>query len=128
MRKIIVAACIAAMVATACIFSGKAAAQDRDGRGGNRAGRGANSPRGGANAEARNKTLSLVANLTGKANNGPAAGAAAPDFSLVPLKFYEFNIDDTEITKENAGALYNPVTLSDFKGKKPVVLIFGSYT
>ena len=61
-------------------------------------------------------------------SSGPAEGTVAPDFSLTPLKFYEFKIDEKEITENNAGDLYKPVSLSDFKGKKPVVLIFGSYT
>ena len=66
--------------------------------------------------------------IHGRPGNGPAYGTEAPDFSLMPLKFYEMGIDETEITEENAGALYEPVRLSDFRGKKPVVLIFGSYT
>ena len=66
--------------------------------------------------------------ILGRSGNGPQYGEEAPDFSLMPLKFYEFGIDETEITKENAGLLYEPVRLSDFRGKKPVVLIFGSYT
>ena len=61
-------------------------------------------------------------------SSGPAEGTVAPDFSLTPLKFYEFKIDEKEITENNAGDLYKPVSLSDFKDKKPVVLIFGSYT
>ena len=58
----------------------------------------------------------------------PKVGELAPDFSLTPLKFYEFEIDATEITRENADLLYDKVRLSDFRGKKNVVLIFGSYT
>lgn len=80
------------------------------------------------NSGAREYTLKRVKDISGRADNGPKAGVVAPDFSLTPLKFYEFGIDDTEITEENAGALYDSVTLSDFRGKKPVVLIFGSYT
>ena len=68
------------------------------------------------------------ADLLGRSGNGPKYGEEAPDFALMPLKFYEFGIDDTEITEETAGLLYEPVRLSDFRGKKPVVLIFGSYT
>jgi len=60
--------------------------------------------------------------------NGPKVGEVAPKFRLIPLKFYEFGIDEEEITKENAGELYAPVRLGAFKGKRPVVLIFGSYT
>lgn len=42
--------------------------------------------------------------------SGAAEGTAAPDFTLEPLR----------------GG--NPVTLSSFSGKKPVALVFGSYT
>ena len=66
--------------------------------------------------------------ILGRPGNGPNVGEMAPDFNLMPLKFYEFGIDEQEITKENAGDLYKPVRLSDFRGHKPVVLIFGSYT
>ena len=66
--------------------------------------------------------------IGGRGNDGPAEGTVAPDFSLTPLKFYEFKIDEKEITEDNAGDLYKPISLSDFKDKKPVVLIFGSYT
>ena len=54
-------------------------------------------------------------------------GDEAPDFSLMPLKFYDFQID-RGITADNAGTLFEPVTLSSFEGNLPVVLIFGSYT
>jgi peroxiredoxin len=42
--------------------------------------------------------------------NAPRVGDEAPDFEL-------FDLDGK-----------NPVRLSDFRGKKPVALIFGSYT
>ena len=58
----------------------------------------------------------------------PEPGQMAPDFELTPLRFYQFRIEESEVTKKNAGALYKPVRLSDFRGKKAVVLIFGSYT
>lgn len=61
-------------------------------------------------------------------NDAPQPGDPAPDFALSPLKFYDFQIDETPITEENAGLLYQAVQLSSFKGSKPVVLIFGSYT
>ena len=54
-------------------------------------------------------------------------GEEAPDFSLMPLKFYDFQID-RGITADNAGTLFEPVRLSEFEGNLPVVLIFGSYT
>lgn len=66
--------------------------------------------------------------IHGRPGNGPQVGEMAPDFDLVPLKFYEFGIDTDDITIDNAGDLYKPVRLSDFRGHKPVVLIFGSYT
>jgi hypothetical protein len=77
---------------------------------------------------ARQFTMEQVADLRGRPENGPDVGEQAPDFALTPLKFYEFNIDETEITEDNAGKLYDAVRLSDFQGKKPVALIFGSYT
>jgi len=55
-------------------------------------------------------------------------GEMAPDFELMPLRFYDFGLDDDSITKETAGTMFEPVKLSAFRGKRPVVLIFGSYT
>jgi hypothetical protein len=46
-------------------------------------------------------------------DNAPKQGSAAPDFTL-------YRLDDPQQK--------SPVKLSSFKGKKPVVLIFGSYT
>ncbi len=66
--------------------------------------------------------------IQGSKDNGPKVGDLAPEFRLIPLKFYEFGIEEEEITKDNAGELYAPVRLSAFKDEKPVVLIFGSYT
>ncbi len=66
--------------------------------------------------------------MIGETDNGPAAGERAPDFSLTPLKFYDFKTEEQDITLENAEVLYENVRLSDFRGKKPVALIFGSYT
>ncbi len=51
----------------------------------------------------------------------------APDFELMPLRFYDFAIDQV-ITKDNAQSLFEPVALSSFRDSLPVVLIFGSYT
>ena len=42
--------------------------------------------------------------------NAPRAGDMAPDFTL-------YDVDGQ-----------NPVTLSSFRGKKPVALVFGSFT
>lgn len=85
---------------------------------------------GGGMRESAQKRMSdeNYADMLGRPGNGPAYGTVAPDFELMPLKFYEFGIDETEITQETAHLLYEPVRLSDFRGVKPVVLIFGSYT
>ena len=85
--------------------------------------------RGGFRGQAQKRmTGEKYTDIIGRSGNGPKYGEEAPDFALMPLKFYEFGIDDREITEETAGLLYEPVRLSDFRGKKPVVLIFGSYT
>lgn len=62
--------------------------------------------------------LSLAASLSAQKakrgpDNAPKAGSDAPDLTL-------FRLADKE-KKE-------PVKLSSFEGKKPVVLVFGSYT
>ena len=57
----------------------------------------------------------------------PAVGETAPDFSLAPIKFYDLK-GDRAVSAEEAGGLYDSVRLSSFRGEKPVVLIFGSYT
>ena len=59
--------------------------------------------------------------------NSLQVGELAPDFELMPLRFYDVAID-RGITKENARTLFEPVRLSSFRGNLPVVLIFGSYT
>ncbi len=82
----------------------------------------------GGKGRARREPGSPYEDILGRPGNGPKYGEMAPDFELMPLKFYEFGIDEREITAETAGLLYAPVRLSDFRGKKPVVLIFGSYT
>jgi hypothetical protein len=56
--------------------------------------------------------------ILGRRGNGPAPGTAAPDFALETIKDYEIK----------AGAKVEDIRLSDFKGDRPVVLIFGSYT
>lgn len=87
-------------------------------------------PQGGFSREGMAERLQITrdAEINSTATNGPKVGTDAPDFELTPLKFYEFKIDEQDITLENAGELYRPVRLSDFEGHKPVVLIFGSYT
>ena len=61
----------------------------------------------------------------GMRNQGgePQVGDEAPDFSLTPLKFYDFKTEETDITQENASLLYEPVTLSSFKDKKLSVYV-----
>ena len=59
--------------------------------------------------------------------NSLQVGEVAPDFELMPLRFYDFAID-RGITKDNAQTLFEPVRLSSFRDSLPVVLIFGSYT
>ncbi|MCZ6835250.1 MAG: hypothetical protein O7G85_05690 [Planctomycetota bacterium] len=54
-------------------------------------------------------------------------GEPAPDFELMPLRFYDFAIGQG-IDQTSAGSLFEAVSLSSFKGSLPVVLIFGSYT
>ncbi len=80
--------------------------------------------------ELRSERMDLVKELGISAydeeNPPPMPGEEAPDFSLLPLRFYEFQMQ-SGITRENAGSLFQPVKLSNFRGM-PVVLIFGSYT
>ncbi len=112
-------------VAMICSSAGSAFAQrggegrrERRGRGG-----------GGMGEAIANRTTNPdYTSINGKANNGPAAGTEAPDFSLTPIKFYDFKTEEQDITLENADVLYENVRLSDFRDKKPVALIFGSYT
>ena len=68
------------------------------------------------------------AGIGGRKDNGPAVGTDAPDFALTPLKFYDFQVEEEAVTKQNAQKLYDKVKLSSFRGKRPVALIFGSYT
>lgn len=54
-------------------------------------------------------------------------GEPAPNFELMPLKFYEFSrAHDAE--PNETGSIFEPVSLSSFRGSLPVVLVFGSYT
>ena len=55
-----------------------------------------------------------------------AAAEEAPDFELKALRFYDFGLVDRDITKSNAGELYRPVKLSDFREKRTVALIFAA--
>jgi hypothetical protein len=54
--------------------------------------------------------VGLLTGEIGSANPGPKVGDPAPDFAL-----------DTPDGKDT-------ITLSAFRGKKPVVLVFGSFT
>ena len=58
----------------------------------------------------RTLLLGLLSGEIGSWHRGPAVGDAAPDFSL--------STQDGKTT----------VTLADYRGKKPVVLVFGSFT
>jgi hypothetical protein len=81
-------------------------------------------------AIARTKMEGLVADglYDPENENGLAVGDEAPDFSLTPLRFYPLEIDTDRSSKDAAASLYEPIRLSSFRGKMPVVLIFGSYT
>lgn len=111
MRKTVAVLGLAAFITTFTLF--EAAAQQKKSR---------------PNPVRERLTSAKYDDIHGRQGNGPAFGTMAPDFELMPLKFYELGLDDADITKENAGQLYKPVRLSDFQGVKPVVLIFGSYT
>ena len=52
----------------------------------------------------------------------------APDFALVPLRDYDFGIDPTVFAAGPSQDGIPRVRLSEFRGEKPVALIFGSYT
>jgi len=52
-------------------------------------------------------------------------GDPAPDFELMPLRFYDFDLDGAESAPLDP---YRGVRLSSFAGKRPVALVFGSYT
>ncbi len=55
-------------------------------------------------------------------------GDLAPDFALVPLRDYDFGIDATVFAAGPTEDGIPRVRLSEFRGEKPVALIFGSYT
>lgn len=55
-----------------------------------------------------------------KQGKGPDVGKTAPDFKLKKLS--------TEKSDKDKEKKPEYVTLSSFRGKKPVVLVFGSYT
>lgn len=72
----------------------------------------------GADAATRPATRSVVAPA-----GAIAVGQAAPDFELAPLTIEE-RADGKVVGKVGEAK----VRLASFKGKKPVVLIFSSYT
>ena len=59
---------------------------------------------------------------------GPDVGDPAPDFKLMPIKLYDFQVEGKDINREGAASLYDRIQLESFKEKKPVALFFGSYT
>ena len=59
---------------------------------------------------------------------GPDVGDPAPDFKLLPIKLYDFQIEGQEASRDTAAGLYDRIQLESFKEKKPVALFFGSYT
>ena len=69
----------------------------------------------------RRTSSAKYSDILGRHGNGPAQGAFAPDFIFEPLEDYDFGTLSSKSAE-------TPIRLSDFKGHKPVVLIFGSYT
>ena len=62
-----------------------------------------------------------IGEMTALMGPGAAEGTQAPDFKLKLLKAYD-------LEKDKDGKTPEEIRLSDYRGKKPVVLIFGSYT
>jgi hypothetical protein len=63
-----------------------------------------------------------------KRSDQVGVGDLAPDFELVPLRFYDFDLDEPDEQRNARADAYQGVRLSAFRGAKPVALIFGSYT
>ena len=55
-------------------------------------------------------------------------GDVAPDFELVPLRFYDFDLGEPDASRNAHADVYQGVRLSAFRHIRPVALIFGSYT
>jgi hypothetical protein len=55
-------------------------------------------------------------------------GDVAPDFELVPLRFYDFDLGEPDAPRNAHADAYRGVRLSTFRGVRPVALVFGSYT
>lgn len=63
-----------------------------------------------------------------KRSDRVSVGDLAPDFDLVPLRFYDFARDEPDEERNARADAYRGVALGSFRGVKPVALIFGSYT
>lgn len=66
---------------------------------------------------------SLAACLLATGTNA-ADDRLAPALELTPLRFYDFRIDEQEITRRNASLLYAPVQVHAFRGIRPVAILF----
>lgn len=55
-------------------------------------------------------------------------GDLAPNFELVPLRFYDFDLGEPDAARNARAEGYAGVELAGFRGKRPVALVFGSYT
>ena len=55
-------------------------------------------------------------------------GDVAPNFELVPLRFYDFDLGMPDEARNARAEGYRGVELAAFRGKRPVALVFGSYT
>ena len=77
---------------------------------------------------ARLLLLAALTLATPSAGEPPAlrVGELAPELTLTPLRFHDFRIDERPITRRNASRLYAPVRLSDFRGVRPVALLFAA--
>jgi hypothetical protein len=63
-----------------------------------------------------------------KRSDPVGVGDVAPDFELMPLRFYDFDLGEPDERRNARADAYRGVRLSAFKDVKPVALIFGSYT
>ena len=63
-----------------------------------------------------------------KRSDRVSVGDMAPDFELLPLRFYDFARDELDVERNARADDYHGVTLSSFRDVKPVALVFGSYT
>ena len=63
-----------------------------------------------------------------KRSDRVGVGDVAPDFELMPLRFYDFDLGQLDAQRNSHADAYQGVRLRAFKNVKPVALIFGSYT